>query len=266
MLAPQSHLEIRSRLPARPTRKPPLIFIHGGYGDAWCWEPYFLPWFAAKGWPAYALSLRGHGTSSGAETLFIAGLDDYVADVEHVAGELDAAPILIGHSMGAAICERMMATRPIRGAALLAPVPPSGLLSVAARLATSNPDYASHFVGLDSMHLSDDVLKALRPFYFGNRVDPAILKEAMFHLKGESARVLFDLALRLHWAPPRAPSPVFVMGTEGDRISIPDDVQATARHHHVGATILPGSGHMLMLEPEWKEAAEAIAEWLRDVG
>src|SRR6185295_5799861 len=121
MLAPQSHLEVRSRLPARATRKPPLLFVHGGYGDAWCWEPYFLPWFAAKGWPAHALSLRGHGTSSGADTLFIAG-------VEHVAGELDAAPILVGHSMGAAICERMMATRPIRGAALLAPVPPSGLL------------------------------------------------------------------------------------------------------------------------------------------
>ena len=71
MLAPQSHLEVRSRLPARATRKPPLIFVHGGYGDAWCWEPYFLPWFAAKGWPAYALSLRGHGTSSGIETLFM---------------------------------------------------------------------------------------------------------------------------------------------------------------------------------------------------
>jgi pimeloyl-ACP methyl ester carboxylesterase len=262
MLAPQSHLEVRSRLPARATRKPPLIFVHGGYGDAWCWEPYFLPWFAAKGWPAHALSLRGHGTSSGASTLFIAGLDDYVADVEHVAGELNAAPVLIGHSMGAAICERMMATRPIRGAALLAPVPPSGLLSVAARLATSNPDYASHFVGLDSMRLSDDILKALRPFYFSDRVDPAILREAMLHLKGESPRVLFDLALRLHWAPQRAPSPVFVMGARGDRISIPDDVEATARHHHVTATIVPGSGHMLMLEPEWEVAARALLAWL----
>lgn len=265
MLAPQSHLEVRSRLPARATRKPPLLFVHGGYGDAWCWEPYFLPWFAAKGWPAYALSLRGHGTSSGADTLFIAGLDDYVADVEHVAGELDAAPILIGHSMGAAICERMMATRPIRGAALLAPVPPNGLLSVAARLATTHPDYASHMLSIDPMRLSDDILKALRPFYFSDRVDPAILREALFHLKGESPRVLFDLALRLHWAPPRAPSPVFVMGAAGDRISTPDDTKATARHHHVDATILPGMGHMMMLEPEWKDAAEALAEWLATV-
>ena len=84
--------------------------MHGGYGDAWCWEPYFLPWFAAQGWPAHALSLRGHGTSGGADTLYIAGLDDYVADVEHVAARFAAPPVLIGHSMGAAVIERMMAT------------------------------------------------------------------------------------------------------------------------------------------------------------
>ena len=47
-------LEVRSRLPANRTRKPPLLFVHGGYADAWCWEPFFLPWFAAQGWPATA--------------------------------------------------------------------------------------------------------------------------------------------------------------------------------------------------------------------
>ena len=51
--------------------------MHGGYADAWCWEPFFLPWFASRGWPAHALSLRGHGASAGADTLFIAGLDDW---------------------------------------------------------------------------------------------------------------------------------------------------------------------------------------------
>ena len=124
MLPAEFRLDVRSRLPARATRKPPLLFVHGGYCDAWCWEPYFLPWFAARGWPAHALSLRGHGNSGGQETLFVTGIDDYVADVEHVAGQLGAPPVLIGHSMGAAICERMVATRPVRGAALLAPVPP----------------------------------------------------------------------------------------------------------------------------------------------
>ena len=45
-----------------------------------------------------------------------------------------------------------------------------------------------------------------------------------------------------------------------------EDVQATAAHHRVPATILPGMGHMLMLEPEWEDAAQAIAGWLATVG
>jgi pimeloyl-ACP methyl ester carboxylesterase len=266
MLAPPFDLEVRWRLPARAARKPPLLFIHGGYCDAWCWEPNFLPWFAAKGWPAYALSLRGHGTSGGHDSLFIAGLDDYVADVEHVAGGLDAPPILIGHSMGAAICERMMATRPVRGAALLAPVPPAGLLPVAARLAAMNPTYLSHMAGLDPSRMTEDVLKVLRPFYFSEGVDRDILQEAIRHLNGESPRVLFDLALRLHWALPHgSPSPVLVLGAHDDRIAIPEDVRATAAHHRVEPVILPGMGHMLMLEPEWELAAQAIARWAATV-
>jgi pimeloyl-ACP methyl ester carboxylesterase len=236
--------------------------VHGGYADAWCWEPFFLPWFASQGWPAFALSLRGHGTSAGADTLFMAGLDDYVADVEHVASQFDAAPVLVGHSMGAAVLERMMATRPVRGAVLMAPVPPTGLLPVAARLATTRPDYMSHMIGLDPTRLSADILRALRPFYFSPGVDPAILREAIQHLSRESPRVLFDLSMRLHWIEPQASSPVFVLGAAADQVAIPSDVEATARHHGVHAAILPGMGHMLMLEPEWRDAAAAIATWL----
>ena len=55
MLPAEPHLEIRKRVPASGTRKPPLVFVHGGYCDAWCWEPYFLPWFASRGYPSYAL-------------------------------------------------------------------------------------------------------------------------------------------------------------------------------------------------------------------
>jgi len=255
-------LELRSRKPARATRKPPLLFVHGGYSDAWCWDRFFLPWFAARGHAAYALSLRGHGTSSGADMLFIAGLDDYVADVEAIAAQLSAPPILVGHSMGAAVIERMMATRPVRAAGLLAPVPPTGLVPVAARLATSHLAYGPQLMGLDPTRLSADVLTALRPFYFSDDVDPGVLAEAVRHLNAESARALFDLSLRLHWAEPQANAPTFVLGAEGDRIASPSDVRATARHHDVTATIVPGMAHMLMLEPEWENVAGHLGAWI----
>ena len=187
MLPPESRIEVRSRQPPKTTSKPSLLFVHGGYCDAWCWEPYSLPWFASQGYPSYAVSLRGHGASGGRESLFVAGLDDYVADVEHVAGTLPAPPVLIGHSMGAAIIERMLTTRPIRAAALLAPIPPGGLGPVASRLLIWQPEYMVNMQRLDAPHLAGDILAALRPMYFSDNVEPAILAEAVAHLSGPAS-------------------------------------------------------------------------------
>ncbi len=268
MLPVEFQLELRSRLPARPNskgngRKPPLLFIHGGYCDGWCWDRHFLPWFADRGYAAHALSLRGHGASGGHETLFVAGLDDYAADVEHVVSRLPVPPVLIGHSMGAAVIERLMATRPVRAAALLAPVPPAGLLTLAARLATERPDYLLQMSQFDPTRLSAHVLETLRPYYFSDEVDPAILAEATQHLGIESPRALLDLSLRLHWQlPERGGPPVFVLGADGDRICTPDEVRATAHHHGVDATILPGLAHMLMLERKWEQPARELLGWL----
>ena len=264
MLPPEPRLEVRKRMPASASRKPPLLFVHGGYCDAWFWDAYFLPWFAARGYAAYALSLRGHGASGGGDTLFIAGLADYEADVEQVAGSLATPPVLIGHSMGAAVVELIVAKRPVRGAALLAPIPPTGLLPIASRLAASHHNYLTQMGGVDPSRLSADVLRALRPFYFSDRVPVEILTEAARHLCPESPRALFDLSLRLHWAlPQKDHRPMFVLGAEGDLICSPDDVRATAQHHNVEAMILPGLAHLLMLEPEWEEVARALEAWVQ---
>lgn len=263
MLPLEPRLEVRSRLPATPSAKPPLLFVHGGYCDAWCWDPYFLPWFAKRGHAAHALSLRGHGDSAGRDLMWLAGLDDYAADVERVAAQLPAPPVLVGHSMGAAIVERLMATRPVRAAALMAPIPPAGLLPVAARLAAERPDTLMHLAMLDPMRLSAQVLRALEPFYFSDRVDRALLREATQHIQGESPRALLDLSLRLHWRlPERSAPPVFVLGAHGDRICRVEDVEATARHHGVAATIVDGLAHMLMLEPAWRSVADPLGDWL----
>jgi len=264
MLPAEPNLEVHSHLPARINpRKPPLLFIHGGFSDGWFWAPYFLPWFADNGYAAHALSLRGHGESGGRESLFVAGLDDYALDVEHVAAALPVPPVLIGHSMGAAVVERMMATRAVRAAALVAPVPPAGLLSMAARLATGQPEFSMAFSAFDPTRMSANVLEALRPYYFSADVAPKILAQATEHLCTESPRVLMDLSMRLQWQlPERGGVPLFVLGAEGDRISTPDDVHATAKHHGVEATMVPGLAHMLMLERKWELPARELLRWL----
>ena len=69
--------------------------------------------------------------------------------------------------------------------------------------------------------------------------------------------------MRLQWQlPERGGIPLFVLGAEADRIATPDDVRATASHHRVEATIVPGLAHMLMLERQWLKPARELARWL----
>ena len=48
-------------------KRPSLLFIHGGFHGAWCWDEYLLPWFAARGWHApRRWCRRGTGTGCSA--------------------------------------------------------------------------------------------------------------------------------------------------------------------------------------------------------
>ena len=51
------------------------------------------------GWPTYNLDLRGHGDSATADLTRV-GIFDYVEDVNAVAKQLDAPPVVVGWSMG----------------------------------------------------------------------------------------------------------------------------------------------------------------------
>ena len=77
-----ARLEILEALPEVETTRPPLLFVHGAFAGAWTFAEHFLPYFAAHGFPAYALSLRGHGESYGRDSLTWASLADFVDDLE----------------------------------------------------------------------------------------------------------------------------------------------------------------------------------------
>ena len=82
----------------RTPRKGSIVFVHGGFHDAWCWVNY-LEYFANAGFDCYAISLRGHGKSEGHEYLNKWGLSDYLIDVMQVIETVTEKHIFVGHSM-----------------------------------------------------------------------------------------------------------------------------------------------------------------------
>ncbi len=56
--------------------------------------------------------------------------------------------------------------------------------------------------------------------------------------------------------------PMLVVGGSEDRFIRREDLWATAAWYGAEAEILPGLSHSLMLDPDWKRAADALLAWL----
>ena len=133
------YLEVIKKEPAAITHKTPILFVHGMWHAAWCWEEYFLPYFSQNGFVTYALSLRGHGGSEGREQLRWSSINDYVSDLAKVAEQLEAPPILVGHSMGGLIVQKYLESCKSPAAVLLASAPPKGVMLATARIFLRHP-------------------------------------------------------------------------------------------------------------------------------
>jgi pimeloyl-ACP methyl ester carboxylesterase len=120
----------RAAYPARPREgAPPVVFLHGAFADHSGFDGW-LHRFARAGYPALAASRRGR-LGVGPERA--AGLDfrSYVDDTAAVLGTLDTAPVLVGHSLGGLLAQRLAEAGRARALILLASAPP-GMLTAQA--------------------------------------------------------------------------------------------------------------------------------------
>jgi hypothetical protein len=59
-----TRLEVRVSKPAKPTKDAaPLVFVHGSYHAAWCFDERFVEYFNDRGRITACVSLRAHGAS-----------------------------------------------------------------------------------------------------------------------------------------------------------------------------------------------------------
>lgn len=249
--------ELRSRLPASDDGRPPLLFVHGAGHGAWCVDRHWLPAAAEQGWPAHAVSLRGHGASAGRERLLRATLRDYTHDVLQAITELPARPVLVGHSMGALVVARVLERYTAApAAALLAPPGHRHGLGVAARLARRRPRQPARVaVGLP-LHLDGRLLLSAE-------VADEVAAAHGARLTPESPLAALQIALPRRRRAARCP--VLVLGGGDDALVPPAAVARTARAHGTRAVLFAGLGHDLMLEARWRQPLGALLSWLGQV-
>ena len=256
-------LEIVSEHPAGRRSAHPLLFVHGAWHGAWCWEN-LLPWFVARGFAAHAVSLRGHGGGDGRHRLRRWSIRHYVADLAEAVASIEGDPILVGHSMGGLVVQRHLEKHSAPGAVLLASVPVTGALATTLRVARHHP---AAFVKANLQLRLGPIVgsEALARDLLFSPTSPASVVNGTFRrLQDESYLAFLSMILRRP-RPDRVRSPVLVIGADGDQIFRPYEVEATAVAYRTDAVMLAGRGHDLMLEPGWEEVAETIRRWVETI-
>ena len=258
-------LEIFRRSPTgKPKSKHPLVFVHGAFTGAWCWNEHFLNWFADKGFETVSFSLRGHGGSGGRQLRSLASIDDYVEDLEEVVDTLGQTPVLIGHSMGGYIIQKYLERHTAEAAILMASVPPEGLLASNAMMAMAQPDLYFQMAWLQAIGphtflrerlgramLSPDIAEDEGMIYFGR-------------LETESQRALLDMmgANPIFLTADEAPA-TLVIGAHDDEIIQSELIHHTARKYHADYALVDDIHHAMMLDKNWEKVAETMLEWLQ---
>jgi pimeloyl-ACP methyl ester carboxylesterase len=240
----------------------PLLFVHGAWHAAWCWDENFLGFFADKDYCALAVSFRGHGESPTDKPLRRCSVADYVEDVSSVADRLPSLPVVIGHSMGGLIVQKYLEKHYAPAGVLMTSIPPRGNLGNALRWLRDHP---SHFA---KMALTGKALPYInspelaRERFFSAHTPEADVRKYAARLQEDSSRIGIDCLLLRLPRPKRVTTPLLVLGAEQDTAHTRDEILATARAYGTRAEFFPDMGHNMMLEPGWTTVAERIDSWL----
>lgn len=257
-----SDLSVSVMQPSAPSAKPRVLLIHGMFGGAWYLEPY-QRLLAEHGYESHALNLRGHHGSRPVPDIGKVPLADYVTDAKEVARLLQSpdgrGPIVIGHSMGGLIAQKLAETGASRATVLVAAAPPRWIPVVSWLLLRKQMKHVKALMLFEPLLPDRDDADAL----MFNRTPLADRAAFFARLVPESGRAGFDLSfgtmeVRAH----RVTAPMLVVTGTDDRFVVPRVARALARKYRAPLREYQSFAHHIVTEPGWERPARDIIDWI----
>jgi len=250
-------LSLEHAAPAGRPRSRSVLFVHGMWGGSWYFRNYLYA-AAQAGWDAWALDLRGHGLSPAPGGLGGTELADYVADVRRCLDQLGET-VLVGHSMGGLIAQKVAEGGGVAAAVFLTSAPPRGINAVSGSVLARMARYVPAMLAGRAFTVS----RAHADFLFLNRLTPEQREWAFPRFGAESGRAARELALGGLAVDPRAiRCPTLVVGADQDRITPVALQRRIAERYRAEYQAAAGHGHMLMLEEGWEQPFKDMLTWM----
>ena len=257
----------------------PVVFIHGLWLHASSWDPWveafrqagYAP--LARGWPGEAPTVQA--AREDPEAVANLGIDDVTDHFAAIIEELHPAPVIVGHSFGGLIAEKLLGQGVGAAAVAIDPAQIKGVLPLplaqlrAGFPALGNPTNRHRAVSLTA--------KQFR-FGFGNALTPEESDELYERWTIPSpARPLFQAAganFSMHSEAKvdtdnSSRGPLLLISGLEDH-TVPDVVTRSTLKQYRSSTAITelrqfeGRGHSLTIDSGWRDVAEAVLGWLTD--
>jgi len=249
---------LESRAPQ--PRHPGVLFVHGYLADAREFE-HWLPLFAERGFPSWAVHLRGREGSEPAAPLGRIGMADFVEDARTAAQAVDAR-FVVGHSMGGLIAQCLAAEQALDAAVLISPAPPRGISVLSAELVMAQIKYLPALLTSRVVKPGRGDLRTL----VMNRVPRGQQDELLDAMRPDSGRAGREMSLLgIPVEASRVRCPLLILAGQDDRFIPCRVAERIAKRYGVAAEILPHHGHMIPFEPGWQDIANRVADWLASI-
>lgn len=251
----------------------PILFIHGAFSTKDVWAG-FIKYFESKDFAPICIDLfpEYRVKANPSADLSILCLKDYfeacVKRVREIQKQYGEEPVIIGHSMGGLLAQKLAEANIGAAAVFLTPAAPADCAII---------NYKTGFTMLNIL-LQNNPQKAYKPWIFGTKwgILNCVPKEghaAMIDsMVFESGQVLNDIAFAQK-DPHRTAIidesqigiPMLTIGSVLDRTCTIESVRKIGQKYaRVGGDYkeYPQNGHMIQLEPNSEKIANDIIAWI----
>ena len=222
-----------------------LIFVHGMNAYADEWQP-FIKYFSERNFSCEAVNLR-EGLNL-RKTRF----RDYVNKVKAMVTPDD---IVIGHSMGGLIVQKIAEETTTRGGVAICPAPPRDIKLSSIKLSSS------------LRYLPNIIIK--KPFklnfsfytkYLVNGLGEKEAREVYENQGEESAIVNYEIAMnKIAVDESKVKCPLFFIATKDDRVCPPEMVEKIAGKYNADFKVYDGCHHIFA---NWQDIADGIQSFM----